>query len=171
MIVSHPSAFQQYVDHGWCVVPIPPKTKGPQHFGWDTKEACICDSKTQIPEGWGAGIAHAYCGTCAIDIDQLFAASMLFAERGLNIYEYLNAPDAVQIISGRPGSAKLIYSIWMPLPSKKLNLAGQTALEFRCAPTGFKSLAPGPLSHTSPYFLLNSFVPQHFSLFSRGGVG
>lgn len=132
MINHHPSAFAPYLRAGWKLVPISSGTKGPQTPGWNNESACITSS-SDIPEGYGAGLAHAYSGTCAIDIDDLFAASLLFAERGLDINSFLNAPDAVQIVSGRPGSGKLIYKLWMPLASKKLNLAGKTALEFRCA--------------------------------------
>lgn len=132
MINHHPSAFAPYLRAGWKLVPISSGTKGPQTPGWNNESACI-NASSDIPPGYGAGLAHAYSGTCAIDIDDLFAASLLFAERGLDINTFLNAPDAVQIVSGRPGSGKLIYKLWMPLPSKKLNLAGKTALEFRCA--------------------------------------
>lgn len=139
MINHHPSAFAPYLRAGWKLVPVASGTKGPRSTGWDSLENCISES-SDIPEGYGAGLAHAYSGTCAIDIDDMFAASLLFMERGLDINAFLNAPDAVQIVSGRPGSGKLIYKLWMPLASKKLNLAGKTALEFRCATSTGKTV-------------------------------
>jgi hypothetical protein len=129
---QHPSAFNVYLRAGWKLVPISSGTKGPNTPLWNTVENCI-NASADIPDGHGAGLAHAYSGTCAIDIDDMFAASLLFAERGLNLNDFLNAPDAVQIVSGRPGSGKLIYRTWMPFASKKINLNGKTALEFRCA--------------------------------------
>ena len=132
MINPHPSAFAPYLRAGWKLVPISHGTKGPTHGNWNAIENCINES-SDIPAGYGAGLAHAYSGTCAIDIDDLFVASLLFAKRGLNLDDFLNAPDAVQIVSGRPGSGKLIYKLWMPLASKKINIANKTILELRCA--------------------------------------
>ena len=129
---QHPSAFNPYLRHGWKLVPINAGTKGPQTPGWNTESACITES-SDIPEGMGAGLAHAFSGTCAIDIDDMFAASLLFAERGLDLNAILNHPDAVQIISGRPGSGKLIYRLVFPMPSKKIVINGKTIVEFRCA--------------------------------------
>ena len=126
----HPSAFAPYLRHGFCLVPVMPGGKGPNHPGWNTKDACITSS-SDIPPDYGAGLGHAYSGTCAIDIDDLFVTSMVFAERGLNLQDYLDAPDAVQINSGRPGSGKLLYRLADPLPSKKIVLLKKTVFEFR----------------------------------------
>jgi len=130
--MQHPSAFGPYLRHGWKLVPINAGTKGPRTPGWNTEEACINES-SDIPEGMGAGLAHAFSGTCAIDLDDAFMAQMMFAERGIDLQALLDAPDAVQIISGRPGSGKLIYHLDMPLPSKSLKIDVKTIVEFRCA--------------------------------------
>ena len=130
--MQHPSAFGPYLRHGWKLVPINAGTKGPRTPGWNTEEACINES-SDIPEGMGAGLAHAFSGTCAIDLDDAFMAQMMFAERGVDLQALLNAPDAVQIVSGRPGSGKLIYSLPSPLPSKSLKIEIKTIVEFRCA--------------------------------------
>ena len=129
---QHPSAFGPYLRHGWKLVPINAGTKGPRTPGWNTEEACINES-SDIPEGMGAGLAHAFSSTCSIDLDDLFMAQMMFAERGIDLQALLDAPDAVQIISGRPGSGKLIYRLPFPMPSKKLNIGVKTIVEFRCA--------------------------------------
>lgn len=126
------SPFAQYLQHGWKLVPIPPGSKGPNHAGWNTEAACI-DAAGEVPEGMGAGLAHAFSNTCAIDLDDLFMAQMMFAERGIDLQALLDAPDAVQVVSGRPGSGKLLYRLDTPLPSKKLNIGIKTILEFRGA--------------------------------------
>ena len=130
--MQHPSAFGPYLRHGWKLVPINAGTKGPRTPGWNTEEACINES-SDIPEGMGAGLAHAFSGTCAIDLDDAFMAQMMFAERGVDLQALLDAPDAVQIISGRPGSGKLLYRLDRPLPSKSLKIDVKTIVEFRCA--------------------------------------
>lgn len=130
--MQHPSAFGPYLRHGWKLVPINAGTKGPRTPGWNTEEACINES-SDIPEGMGAGLAHAFSGTCAIDLDDAFMAQMMFAERGIDLQALLDAPDAVQIISGRPGSGKLIYRLPSPMPSKSLKIGPKTITEFRCA--------------------------------------
>jgi hypothetical protein len=132
MTTPHPSAFNPYLRHGWCLVPIQAGTKGPNTPQWNTRAACITES-SDIPEGMGGGLAHAFSGTAAIDLDNLFMAEVLFAERGIDLQALLDAPDAVQVISGRMGSGKLLYRLSAPLPSKKLNINGQTIVEFRCS--------------------------------------
>lgn len=129
---QHPSAFGPYLRHGWKLVPIQAGTKGPQTPKWNDEANCITSS-SEVPPGYGAGLAHAYSGTCAIDLDDVLGASLLFAERGIDLQELLDDSAAVQINSGRPGSGKLIYRLSSPLPSKKINIGGKTILELRCA--------------------------------------
>lgn len=117
-----------YVRAGWALVPIPPGEKGPVSAGWQTRGRCVTDPDTaEFLEG-NVGLAHAYSGTCVIDIDNLGEATSWFAERGVNLPALLEAPEAVMIHSGRPGRAKLLYALDKPLRSFKL---GHT--EFRCA--------------------------------------
>lgn len=73
------------------------------------------------------GLAHAYSGTCAIDVDDLAKATTWLHERGVNLHALLTAPDCVRIES-RQGRAKLLYRIDKPLPSYNLG-----PIEFRCA--------------------------------------
>ena len=82
-----------------------------------------------------AGLAHAYSQTCAIDIDDYDRAQEWLAERGVDLEALFNAPDAVQLSSGRIGRGKLIYQLPTPLCSKKVCLFGNnlSALDFRCA--------------------------------------
>ncbi|KKL44621.1 hypothetical protein LCGC14_2363870, partial [marine sediment metagenome] len=60
------SAFKQYIEHGWLLVPIPPGQKGPRTKGWNLKSNCITDPDHEMRS---AGLAHAYSQTCAIDVD------------------------------------------------------------------------------------------------------
>lgn len=116
-----------YVRHGWALVPIPSGQKGPVGSGWNTREACITDPEALDVFGacnWG--LAHAYSGTCALDIDDLVAAFGWFTARGIDLQALLDANDAVRIVS-REGRAKLLYALPKPLPSLKFK-----GLEFRC---------------------------------------
>jgi hypothetical protein len=82
-----------------------------------------------------AGLAHAYSGTCAIDVDDIPRAQEWLAERGVDLINLFNAPDAVQLSSGRQDHGKLIYRLPEPLCSKKVALfdKNKSALDFRCA--------------------------------------
>ncbi len=47
----------------------------------------------------------------ALDIDDMARASAWFAARGIDLSKLLDAEDAVQIVSGRHGRAKLLYRL------------------------------------------------------------
>lgn len=125
---------QAYLAHGWSLVPIPPSSKGPRTTGWNLKQNAL-QSSADLPEGWGIGLAHAYSGTMALDIDALTTATTMLAEYGVDLLALLDAPDAVQIASGRAGRAKLLYRlpVGTALPSKKISAGDQTVYELRCA--------------------------------------
>lgn len=120
---------QEYIDRGWQLCVIPQGQKGPNYSGWNDKGV---DS---VLDGYNCGLLHSLSGTCAIDIDDLAAASAWLAEQNIDLNSLLGAPDAVQIVSGREGSAKLLYSLptFMAMPSRKITKDGKTILEFRCA--------------------------------------
>lgn len=109
-------------------------TKGPQHKGWNLKTNAL-KSQSDLPPGFGIGLAHAYSGTMALDIDNWTIATTLLAEHDIDLQAFYDAPDAVIINSGKPGRGKLLYA--MPfgtaLPSKKIIHNGVTAYELRCA--------------------------------------
>lgn len=132
-VQQHPASVDAYIRHGWSLVPIPPGTKGPTGaaaVGWNKRERCLKD-QTQLPQGYGIGLAHAYSGTMAFDIDNWDAT----VAQGIDLDVLYAAPDAVVINSGRPGHGKLLYQMpfGMALPSKKIIVNGQTAYELRCA--------------------------------------
>lgn len=131
---SHPSSTDAYIRHGWNLVPIPMGTKGPRSKGWNLRENAL-KSQSDLPQGFGIGLAHAYSGTMALDIDNWTIATSLLADHGIDLQALYDAPDAVIINSGKPGRGKLLYA--MPfgaaLPSKKILHNSITAYELRCA--------------------------------------
>jgi hypothetical protein len=103
------AAVQAYIDHGWKVIPIPPGTKGPHTTRWNRPGAHLKTAADMRP-GHGVGLCHAYSGTMALDIDSPDAFHLLQAE-GIDLQAMLDAPDAVQIKSHRPGSHKLLFKL------------------------------------------------------------
>lgn len=123
---------QDYLDAGFVLVPIPKGSKGPEGLaakGWNKRERCV------VPADWtgNIGLAHAYSGTCAIDIDDLEAAAAWLAARGVMLGALLDEPEAVRISSGRANRAKLIYRLTVPLNSKKIIEDKRNIIDFRCA--------------------------------------
>jgi hypothetical protein len=106
------SVWQEYLDHGWQLCHIPPGTKGPRHEGWNAKGAPFDDTAR------GAGLCHAYSGTCALDIDDLERSIAYMRERGFDLEALLAAPESVQIVSGKANRAKLLFRLASPLPSQ-----------------------------------------------------
>jgi len=136
-VQSHPASVDAYIRHGWSLVPIPPNTKGPRTPGWNFRENAL-QSQADLSSGFGIGLAHAYSGTMALDIDNWIIAASLLDQHGIDLQSLYNAPDAVVINSGKPGHGKLLYA--MPfgaaLPSKKIIHSGITIYELRCATAG-----------------------------------
>jgi putative DNA primase/helicase len=125
-----PGTPADYVRHGWLLVPVPARSKGPRHKGWNERENCITDPARAAALCNNVGIAHAYSGTCSIDFDRLDEATEWLKTRGIDADKLLNNFNAVRISSGRPNRTKLLYQLPSPLPSLKLV---DGALEFRCA--------------------------------------
>ena len=145
-IMEHPASFDNYTRIGWHLVPIAPGSKGPKTAGWQLKENCITDA-SRIPNGYGAGLAHAYSGTCAIDIDDWDVSVQTLGFVGIDLLALCNADDAVLIHSGNPGHAKLIYKMpfGIVLPSKKCIHTTAEGLkknwiDFRCATADGKTV-------------------------------
>ena len=127
------SAFKQYEAAGWSLCVIASGEKVPVGAGWNRRH--------QLPEDYqNGGLLHALSGTCSLDIDDLaLTRDSLGAELLMRL---LDAPDAVQITSGTPGRAKLLYRmpLGMPMPTKKVIVGGKTAFELRCASADGKSM-------------------------------
>jgi hypothetical protein len=122
--------FREYSEHGWHLCQIEAGTKGPEAKGWNTRARRVFDPSP------GAGLCHAFSGTCAIDIDELEHARAWLAERRVDLDGLLNAPTAVRIDSGRPNRAKLLFALSDPRRTVKLAKLPDRkhfALELRCA--------------------------------------
>ena len=116
--MSDAHRFNPYIAHGWKLCTIEPGSKGPKYAGWNTQERAV-RAPSEWPLGFGAGLCHAWSGTCALDIDNMEVADAWLLERGVNLHELLAARDSVQISSGRPGRAKLLYRLPEALASLK----------------------------------------------------
>lgn len=125
-----------YTAAGFVLVPIPRGTKGPTAKGWNDRARCV------VPAGWpgNVGLAHAYSGTCALDIDDFDQARAWLAERGVDLDALWTAPEAVRISSGRPNRGKLLYRLATPLRSKKITIAKHSVIDFRCGTENGKTV-------------------------------
>lgn len=132
-IQAHPSSIDAYIRHGWSLVPIPAGTKGPRTDGWNI-EVNALKSHVELPQGHGIGLAHAYSGTMALDIDNWDMTAMVLGLQGIDIQALYDANDAVVIDSGKQGHGKLLYAMpeGVRLRSKKIITSGQTTYELRC---------------------------------------
>lgn len=104
----------EYIQNGLPLIPVLLGRKGPANCGWNEKVNAITDPERAGELTGNIGIAHAYClptPTMALDLDDMERASAWLAERGINVAELLDADDAVQIMSGRIGRAKLLYRL------------------------------------------------------------
>jgi archaellum biogenesis ATPase FlaH len=145
--------FQRFIDLGWKLCKIEPGTKGPNYKGWNSRENAL----TSVEGLEAAGLLHAYSGTCAIDIDDWTKAESFLQEHHIDLTTLFMAPDAVQISSGTPGRAKLLFKLDSPLPTIKL---ADNKLEFRCATSGGLSvqdvLPPSPHPSGRTYLMLGN---------------
>jgi len=139
-VQGHPASVDAYIRHGWKLVPIPQGTKGPRTPGWNKKENTL-KAQADLPHGYGIGLAHAYSGTMALDVDDWDAAKELLSERGIDLDALYAAPDAVNIDSGKAGHGKMLFAMpfGLALPSKKILFERDgdqlVAYELRCATT------------------------------------
>ena len=131
-IQQHPASVDAYIRHGLSLVPIPAGTKGPRSPGWNHKENAL-KSQADLPPGFGIGLAHAYSGTMALDIDVWSKSVELLKEHGVDLTELAAMSDSVMIDSGNPGHAKFLFRMPVSLPSKKIIHSGVTIYELRCA--------------------------------------
>jgi hypothetical protein len=133
-VQQHPASVDAYIRHGWSLVPIPFGTKGPSNKGWNLKDSAL-KSQAELAPGYGIGLAHAYSGTMALDIDSWPLASTMLHASGISLDELYTAPDAVVIDSGKQGHGKLLYRMpfGLALPSKKILQGKVTVYELRCA--------------------------------------
>ncbi len=143
------TTVQDYIIAGLALVPVPLGQKGPATTGWNLRENAITSSQNVNQIQGNVGLAHAYCSprpTCVLDIDHLEKATAWLVNKGIDVEALLGAPDAVQIISGKPGRAKLLFRVpnGQPLPQTwqliEKQGAGEMILEFRCASKNGKTV-------------------------------
>lgn len=136
----------EYVSAGMALVTIPTSQKRPNSKCWNKRENAITDPERVSELVGNIGLAHAWSTspTMALDVDDLPRAEVWLAKHGVELDVLLEADDAVQIVSGRPGRAKLLYRLppgIAPLESitikEKVLVNGEerqvTVIEFRCA--------------------------------------
>lgn len=131
--------LRTYLSNSWKLVPIPYASKAPINKGWQEPDNLI-SSELFLRTDSNYGLAHAYSGTMALDIDNWPRAVEELMKWGIDLHALYTAPDSVAIHSGRSGHAKLIYRMpdGLTLPSKKLidkDASGKNYnyLDFRCA--------------------------------------
>jgi Bifunctional DNA primase/polymerase, N-terminal len=82
-VAQHPASrltqttneLERMLRAGLALIPIPSGRKGPAFPAWNTRSACITDPlRAGELVGQNAGLAHAYSGTCALDVDDFQAA-------------------------------------------------------------------------------------------------
>lgn len=129
--------IKQYLKHGWSLVPLPPGSKGPTHAGWNLKENAL--KTDSVPPGFGVGLAHAYSGTMALDIDDMDRAAAELLKEDIDIYTLMDHVSSVRIESGSKGHGKLLFAMpdGLVLPSRKLTDVRPDGsiynyLDFRC---------------------------------------
>lgn len=122
----------EYTCQGWALVAFSPRQKGPTNPGWQRIENCVTDPEVAAELDGNIGLAHAYSGTCAIDIDDMDASRQWLAEHDIDLDALWNAPTAVRLSSGRPNRGKLIYQIPEVLVSKKIIEDKRNIIDFRC---------------------------------------
>ena len=132
LATGYADTLRDYIRAGLVLVPIPTGTKGPRCKGWNLRTRCWADPG-QVPDTYSGnvGLAHAYAGTCALDIDNAALAAPTLAAYGIDLAVLLAAPDAVHIRSGRAGRDKLLFRLREPLPS--INRSGPAGFELRSA--------------------------------------
>ena len=162
IIASLTSMYEAYIRAGFALVPIH-QGKGPTGSGWNKRENCVT-TIDQLDSSVGYGIAHAYSGTMALDIDSWTDAASLLRDHDIDLESLTSSKDSVMIDSGNPGHAKLLYRLpfGLTLPSKKISYVStdgsrQIAYELRCAATNgltVQDVMPSAVLHPktgSPY--------------------
>ena len=138
------SAATDYVEAGLALVPLRPGTKQPLNANWTLKENAVTTIAQAEKLNGGLGLAHAWSGTCAFDIDDFFATIDWFQAHGIDVAALLQHPAAVRIDSGRQNRAKLVYrlpdGVATPLTIKHLMPSGATMFELRCADSSGNSV-------------------------------
>jgi len=127
-------SFADYQRAGWALCKIKPREKGAFEKGWSSREGAYTDPDSLGAWRGGAGLLHAFSGTCAIDIDNLKLAIPALASQGIDLPGLLRAPGCVSFWRGDPNKLKLLFALPEPIVGVARNGHG---FDFRCmAETG-----------------------------------
>ena len=131
--------IEAYLQAGFHLIPIPAGKKGPIHDHWNGPHKYTLEQLVAWEGNLGLGHKYSLPPTMAFDVDEKDGTVNYLFKRDLDLFRYLNAPDAVQIISGKPNRAKLIYRMpaWCDWHrTRKVTQDGTTLFEFRSATKG-----------------------------------
>jgi len=124
--------IEEFFKLGWKLVPIRPMSKVPRGKHWNERDH-VLRSVDDLQPGEGVGLAHAYSGTMALDIDNFKEAANYLKGFGISLKDLCLDPKAVCIESGVVQRGKLLYRVPEPLFTKSIKINGVTVLEFLCA--------------------------------------
>jgi hypothetical protein len=136
------SHWLDYVRHGLAITPIQSGTKKPNLSNWqDPKTAVktpqqveeLCRFPVRLNGSAGLLLAHGTTPLMSLDIDDYRYAEDWFLERGVELGDLFVNPDSVQIQSGRPNKAKLVFALDKPMTHSVVKNGSDTTIEFRCA--------------------------------------
>lgn len=76
MTTPHDDLPVEYVRAGLALIPIPRGMKGPRNPGWQLEENAVrTEEQAVLLDGGNIGLAHRWCGTCAVDLVRRLPAS------------------------------------------------------------------------------------------------
>lgn len=136
---------QQYVKNGWSLVPVESGVKWPKGLGWNRAENCVSTIAGCRRIKANVGLAHAFSGTCVIDLDDFEKGKEWLAEQGVDLSEFWNAVDAVKINSGVANRGKLLFKLPPGIAPLVSVSVASAKLELRCAAANgrtFQDLLP-----------------------------
>lgn len=136
MSTARSASINEYVAHGWYLVELRPADKRPVRAEWNARAVCertnheVAFAERVAAGQASVGLALAFSGLVAIDIDDIGRARVWLADHGVDLDALMRAPDAVRRESGRPNRTLLLYRSDAPLRTRKVAEAG---IEFLCA--------------------------------------
>ena len=102
--------INDYLKLNWRLVQLAPNTKEPPDTNWNKADFAPNITHEQV------GIAHAFSGTCALDIDDYQQTYYEFQALGIDLAKMVE--DNVGIVSGVENRYKLLFKLETPLRTK-----------------------------------------------------
>ena len=138
---SNRDIWLDYVKHGMAITPLKSGTKIPNLPKWQEPQMAVkthrmvnklCRFPVRLNGSAGLLLAHGEVPLMTLDIDDHIYANDWFAERGIELGDLFVNPDNVQIQSGVPNKAKLVFALDTPMVHTVIKNDGAVAIEFRC---------------------------------------